>query len=120
MLFGELPIKKDDEESTLFNSDTLCTITGLKFHSLQEKWSQVPKELQELLSSMLSLEPEERPSLQEILEYPWLEEAFHEDMPSFFYSEIENMKQNLLDSASNNKENLDMFRIEEVLDTASF
>mmetsp|Transcript_19373 Transcript_19373/g.17182 ORF Transcript_19373/g.17182 Transcript_19373/m.17182 type:complete len:246 (+) Transcript_19373:33-770(+) len=30
MLFGELPIKKEDDESTLFDSDTLGTITGLK------------------------------------------------------------------------------------------
>eukprot|EP00344_Euplotes_crassus_P001974 CAMPEP_0197009132 /NCGR_PEP_ID=MMETSP1380-20130617/48647_1 /TAXON_ID=5936 /ORGANISM="Euplotes crassus, Strain CT5" /LENGTH=261 /DNA_ID=CAMNT_0042430175 /DNA_START=158 /DNA_END=943 /DNA_ORIENTATION=+ len=95
LLFGELPIKKDDDESTLHDSDTLSTITGLKCSlDCKKKWSQLPEELQDLLSCMLSIEPDERPDLEEILDYPWLKQAFHQDMSSYF-NEVEKMVQNV-------------------------
>jgi len=48
---------------------------------------------------MLSLEPEERPSLQEILESPWLQESYHEEMPEYFFSEIEELRNKTLASS---------------------
>ena len=90
LLFGELPLKQDNEDSTNYNSDTLLTITGLKFSiDCRKKWSQLPMELQDLLSWMLSMDPDERPSLQEILGSSWLKEAYFEDMPFYFYEKIQ-------------------------------
>lgn len=105
LLFGELPIKKDDDESTIHDSDTLTTITGLKCSlDCKKKWSQLPEDLQDLLSCMLSLEPDERPELSEILEFPWLQDAYHQEMPSYFYTEVENMIQNLTEETSGLKD----------------
>jgi hypothetical protein len=45
-------------------------------------------ELQELLSNMLSMDPEERPTFEEIFESKWIQEAYHEEMPYHFHEEM--------------------------------
>jgi serine/threonine protein kinase len=91
MIFGEKPIKVEqpDDSSTYFDSDTLGAVTGLKCSDqTKTKWGFLPEELQLLLGSMLSLEAEDRPTLEEILESEWIQDAFHEEMPMYFYKEM--------------------------------
>lgn len=119
LLFGELPLKQDNEDSTNYDSDTLLTITGLKFSiDCRKKWSQLPMELQDLLSWMLSMEPDERPSLQEILGSSWLKEAYFEDMPFYFYEKIQKVNFDInKDTWADNQEKL---WLEGELDTYPF
>lgn len=103
MIFGEKPIKveRSDDSSTYFDSDTLGAITGLKCSDqTKRKWDLLPEELQILLGSMLSLEPEERPTLKEILESNWIQGAYHEEMPIYFYEEMSRRQNALLPAAS--------------------
>lgn len=89
MLFGELPLKKDDDSTFSFDTDTLGSITGLKCSvDSKKKWDYLPMDLQELLSNMLSMEPEERPTFEEIFESKWIQEAYNEEMPYHFYEEM--------------------------------
>lgn len=97
LVFGEFPLKDDSEDSTLFDTDTIGGITGLKCSiDVKKKWDQISTDLQELLGNMLSMEPEDRPSLQEILESSWIQPAYYEDMPEHIYDELEKRKQSIL------------------------
>jgi serine/threonine protein kinase len=89
MIFGELPLKKEDDSTFSFDTDTLGTITGLKCSiDCRKKWDHLSIELQELLSNMLSMDPEERHTFEEIFESEWIQEAYHEEMPYQFHEEM--------------------------------
>jgi len=100
LVFGEFPVKDDSEDSTFCDTDTIGGITGLKCSlGCKKKWEQVSLDLQELLGNMLSMEPEDRPSLQQILESPWISKAYEEYMPQYVFEEMEKRK-----NISENKE----------------
>ena len=58
-------------------------------------------ELQDLLSAMLSMDPDERPSPQHILDCSWLKEAYSEDMPCYFYDKIQQRREKYLKNSEN-------------------
>lgn len=94
MVFGEFPLKDDCEDSTLYDTETIGGITGLKCSiDCKKKWEQISTELQELLGNMLSMEPEDRPSLQDILDSNWITPAYYEHMPERVYDEMEKRKE---------------------------
>lgn len=96
LIFGEFPVKESDEHSTMFDSETMGCLTGLKCSFGAKQWNCISAECQELLSSMLTMEPEDRPTVDEILENEWFNSAFREDMGLIVFEEMEQRKQHML------------------------
>ena len=73
MLFGELPLEENYDTCSMEDSETIGWITGLKpSENCKKKWDLSSCHLQELVGNMLSMDPDVRPSLQEILEWDWI------------------------------------------------
>lgn len=105
MLFGKFPVVEESEDSTFVDTETIGGITGLKCSiDCKKKWEQTSSDLQELIGSMLSMEPEDRPTLQQILESDWIREAYDEDMPLWVYEQMEQRKENILAKQRPNSE----------------
>lgn len=97
LIFGEFPLKDESEVSTMYDTDTIGGITGLKCSiESKNKWKLLSTDLQELLGNLLSMEPEERPSIQEILESKWIQAAYDEDTPLYVFEEMEARKRYIL------------------------
>lgn len=92
LIFGEFPIKESEENSTTFDSDTMGCQTGLKCSFGAKQWNCLSEACQELLSSMLSMEPEERPTIDEVLENDWFSSAFNPEMGLVVFEEMEERK----------------------------
>lgn len=104
LVFGEFPLKDESEDSTLFDTDTIGGITGLKCSiDCKKKWALISTDLQDLLGSMLSMEPDDRPSLKDILESDWIKEAYYEDMPLYIYEQLEERKTSILAKVKDTK-----------------
>lgn len=90
LVFGEFPLKDDSEDSTLFDTETIGGITGLKCSiDCKKKWSMISTELQQLLGNMLSMEPDDRPTLQQILDSDWILPAYYEHTPERVFEEMD-------------------------------
>lgn len=101
LLFGEFPQKEEFNDSTDYDSDAIGGITGLKYSpKIKSQWNEISPECQELLSSMLSIEPDERPKIEEIITYEWFNAAYDERMPEFAFEEMEQRKQYLKTSSN--------------------
>lgn len=96
LIFGEFPVKESDESSTMFDSETMGCLTGLKCSFGAKQWNCISSECQDLLSSMLTMEPEERPTMDELLQNEWFNSAFNEDMSLVIYEEMEQRKLHML------------------------
>ena len=99
MLFGEFPIKEDLETSSLFDAETIGWITGLKCSQNSKKqWDILSTDLQDLLGFMLSMDADTRPSIDEALEWEWLNDYFDAWSPQEIYEEMEQRKQFIIDN----------------------
>ena len=97
MLFGEFPLKENSETKSNFCSETIGWITGLKWSPKSKKqWDIASFELQDLLSSMLSADPDERPSISEILEWDWIKIVGNINLPQDVFEEMELRKNFIL------------------------
>jgi serine/threonine protein kinase len=103
LVFGEFPVKEESDDSTFDDTETIGGITGLKWSfDWKNKWQQISLELQDLLGNMLSMEPEDRPSLQEILESKWILPAYDENMPLSIFVEMERRKELISEKDTSN------------------
>ena len=103
LVFGEFPVKDESEDSTFDDTETIGGITGLKCSfDCKKKWQQISYELQELLGNMLSLEPEDRPTLQEILESKWIQPAYEDHTPLSIYEEMERRRELISEKEDSN------------------
>lgn len=94
MVFGEFPVTEEFDDSTIYETDTIGGITGLKCSlECKNKWKLISTDLQDLFSSILSMDPDERPTISEILECDWLKDAYQEGMAQYVYEEMEQRKQ---------------------------
>ena len=94
MLFGELPLEDEFSDTcSVHDVDSLGWITGLKYSpQVRKQWSLLSVELHELLEDMLSIEPESRPSPEEILNWDWLQNIYY---LNFRYEVFEEMEQRM-------------------------
>ena len=98
MLFGEFPIKENYDTWSVDDSEIIGWVTGLKC-SIQTKklWWWASDELQELIGNMLSMDPDERPTIDEILQSEWLNSInnqvlAHEVQSNWILNKIKNLK----------------------------
>lgn len=96
LIFGEFPVKGNEESSTMFDSETMGGLTGLKCSFGAKQWNCISSECQELLSSMLTMEQEDRPTVGEILSSPWFNSAYSDDMSLVMFEEMLQRKQYML------------------------
>ena len=90
MLFGEFPVNESSETCSVDDSETIGWITGLKNPTeIKKQWNNTSIELQDLLGSMLSMDPDERPSLVEIFESDWLKDAYDLNISQEVFEEME-------------------------------
>ena len=91
MIFGEFPLEdKLSETCSDYESETIGWITGLKCSNDSKLiWKILSEDLQDLLSSMLSMDPDERPSVDEILKEEWLYDTYDIDSNHMVFSEME-------------------------------
>ena len=72
---------------------SLKPLVELQGWSVQMKvnklWNLLSEDLQNLLSSMLSMDPDDRPSVTEILEENWLYEGYDWDSTYLIFWEME-------------------------------
>ena len=98
MLFGEFPLKEDSETCSNFDSETIGWITGLKWSTeIKKLWDLASLDLQDLLSSMLWIDPDERPTISEILEWEWFKSNDSDNFSQKVYEEMEHRKNYVLE-----------------------
>ena len=98
MLFGEFPITESSETDSVYSTNTIGWITGLKISTENKKhWENTSTELQDLLGNMLSLDPDERPILTEILKSDWLKDLYDWEISQYVFEEMELRKQFMTD-----------------------
>ena len=66
MLSGEYPFSSMGGETELFN-----TIKKGKFN-FSENWDSISEEAKDLVVRLLNIEPDNRPSMAEVNEHPWM------------------------------------------------
>ena len=93
ILFGEFPLKEDQETCSNFGSDILEWIDGVKlFADNRKHWEYISYELQKLLGRMLSFNPNERPSISEIMEWSWLQIDWSKDFIQEVFEDMDQRK----------------------------
>lgn len=68
----------------------------------EQRWNILGKSVRDLILKMISLEPTSRPSINEVLEHPWLMERFSPEAPNMVYSEMEARKEYIISSYQKN------------------
>ena len=100
MLFGEYPIKDNYETCSKFDSETIGWITGLKISpEIKKKWESTSIELQDLLGSMLSMDPDDRPSLVDIFKSDWLKDMYDWEISQEVFEEMKIRKQFIIENS---------------------
>ena len=100
MLFGEFPVKNSYETCSMFDSESIGWITGLKISpDIKNQWDNTSIELQDLLGSMLSMDPDERPSITETLESDWLKDMYDWNRSQEVFEEMEMRKQFIIENS---------------------
>ena len=94
MLFGEFPEKENLETCSNLELDTIGSINGLNWSANNKKaWNIVSSGFQSLINRMLSINPEERPSISEILEWDWVQFDWCEQFIQDVFEEMEQRKE---------------------------
>ena len=110
MMFGEFPVKENSETYSYYDSfsdsysdsDTIGSLTGLKISTnIKHQWNKISTELQDLLGNMLSMDPDERPSITEILESDWFKDIYDWSISQDVFEEMEMRKQFMKDHEQN-------------------
>ena len=93
MLFGEFPINKSYDTWSEDDSGSIGCITGLKWSSeIKKQWDSISCDLQDLIGNLLSLDPDVRPSLHELLEWEWISDISNPEITKEVYQELEYRK----------------------------
>ena len=96
MLFGEFPIKENYDTWSENDSETIGWVTSLKCSFEAKKlWNRTSSELQELIGNMLSMDPDTRPTVEEILQSDWLNDIENQNLPYEVFSEMEARKNHM-------------------------
>ena len=93
MLYGEFPLREDSDAITSYDSNSIKRRDSIK----------MPKEnkiqgdlgcfnLRSLLTSMLSIDPDKRPCILEILEWDWLKFDWNDNLIQDILEEMEQRK----------------------------
>ena len=93
MLYGEFPSREDTETCSNYNSDSIKwrdTNSLSKERNLMEDLAS--DDLQSLLSWMLSIDPNKRPCISEILEWDWLKTNLRDNPIQDVLEEMEQRK----------------------------
>ena len=99
MLFGEYPIRDCSDTCSIFDSETIGWITGLKISpEIRKQWDDISIDLHDLLGSMLSMDPDERPSIIEILESDWVKDLHCWNISQEVFEEMEMRKQFIIEN----------------------
>ena len=97
MLFGEFPLNDSYDTCSLEDPDSIGWITGLKWSSeIKKQWDLISCDLQDLIGNLLSLDPDERPLLNELLEWEWLSDISDSGIVKEVYQEMENRRNFIL------------------------
>lgn len=99
LIFGEFPVRESGDNSTGFDSETMGGLTGLKCSFGAKQWNSLSTDCQDLLSSLLTMEPDDRPTVDEILQNEWFDSAYREDMPLIIFEEMEQRKLYMINEA---------------------
>ena len=77
MLFGELPLEDEFSDTCSgYSEDSIGFITGLKYsNEVKKEWSLLSNDLQDLLGRMLSMDPDDRPTPEQILDSKWFSKS---------------------------------------------
>ena len=93
MLYGEFPLRGDTETCSNYNSDSIkwgITNKLSKERNINEDLAS--GDLQNLLARMLSIDPDKRPCISEILEWEWVKTNLNETLIQDVFEEMEQRK----------------------------
>lgn len=93
LLVGEFPTPSMiDKFSSMSTTDSISDEITDDEHSKDEistnNWKVLSENARNLIVQMLSLEPQNRPSINEVLDHPWFEHPFTEETQCTLYSEM--------------------------------
>ena len=93
MLCGEFPLRGDTETCSNYNSDSIKWRISNKLSKERNINEDLASgDLQNLLARMLSIDPDKRPCISEILEWEWVKTSLNETLIQDVFEEMEQRK----------------------------
>ena len=93
MLYGEFPLRGDTETCSNYNTDSIkWRITNKLSKERNINEDLASGDLQNLLARMLSIDPDKRPYISEILEWDWVKTKLNETLIQDVFEEMEQRK----------------------------
>ena len=93
MLYGEFPLRGDTETCSNYNSDSIKWRISNKLSKERNINEDLASgDLQNLLARMLSIDPDKRPCISEILEWEWVKTNLNETLIQDVFEEMEQRK----------------------------
>ena len=68
-----------------------------------KRWELISKDAKDLILSMISLDPRERPTITEVLQHSWTSKQFDDCLPNIVYQEMEARKDYIISSYQKTK-----------------
>lgn len=96
MIFGSLPFKDNNEESTS-SSDKEMILNKTILNISCELWDSLDLKLRDLLMGMLAKDPAKRLSMAEVMNHAWINEYDANWTPNIIYSEITELNNQEMD-----------------------
>ena len=96
MIFGSLPFKENNEESTS-SSDKGMILNKTILNISCELWDSLDLKLRDLLMGMLARDPAKRLSMAEVMNHAWINEYDANWTPNIVYSEITELNNQEMD-----------------------
>jgi serine/threonine protein kinase len=70
---------------------------------LKKRWDLISTSAKDLIIQMINLNPKKRPTINEVLEHPWLSKCFEKHLPQLVYQEMEARKDYIISSYQKSK-----------------
>jgi len=107
LLVGEFPNPQNTVSCAATNDSDRGVSDDMEVDHLdsvsQKRWELLTKTAKDLILQMISLDPDQRPTITQVLEHPWLQKPFAEMIPNMVYQEMEARKDYIISSYQKSK-----------------